>query len=125
MVVYNIALLLGNLFCVGALRTGLMIVYCLNSSGSKCQYCYPVVHPPACAGYKHMIPVDRHSKTQDGATKLVHFRFYRPPFVFYCIPLSVGLSFVAQRPLIFCHHITIGSNFLLSQIMTGNISLGF
>ena len=104
MVVYNINLLLGNLFCAGAQRMGLrdalasllMFIYCLNSRGSEFQYCYRVVHSLACAGYMHKIPVDRPSKTRDGATKLVQFRFYRAAFVLYCIPLSWGLALVAQ-----------------------------
>lgn len=69
MMVYNIDLLFGNLYCAGALRIGfkdalaslLTFIYCLNSRGNEFQQCYSVVHFLACAGY--IAPCTRYLQT--------------------------------------------------------------
>lgn len=129
MVVHNIDLFLGNLFCAGALRIGfrdalasllLSVVNVHLLPKQPLQWIsmlLRVVHSLACAGYMHEMPVDRRGETRDetrdGATKLVQFRFYRAAFVFYFIPLlGGGLAVVAQWPLFFCQSLShsIGSD---------------
>lgn len=106
MVVHNIDLFLGNLFCAGALRIGfrdalaslllsVVNVHLLPKQPRQwISMLLRVVHSLACAGYMHEMPVDRRGETRDetrdGATKLVQFRFYRAAFVLYFIPLLRG-----------------------------------
>lgn len=129
MVVHNIDLFLGNLFCAGALRIAFrdalasLLLFVVNvhllpkQPWQWISMLLRVVHSLSCAGYMHKILVDRRGETRDGATKLVQFRFCTAAFVLYFIPLSGlvggrGLAVVAQWPLFFCQSLThsIGSD---------------
>lgn len=104
MVVNNIGLLCGSLFCSGSLRTSfrdalaasLVFICCLNIHGGGFHSLlqsgsFLRSHRPRRSPLRYLRTGA--AKPETGATKLVQFRFYRAAFVLYCIPLSGGACF--------------------------------